>query len=209
MRIDMNYSTTMSDCYSANSTKLNKWVIPVIMCYGLTSTNLLPQQTGPYFNLLPKAYVAIHEKSRAIDDTYYISTRDLIHSIRQVFSLSITELADLLHVSRPTVYAYLEGKQQPQLENRQRLERLAQYAKQVQTLALDLTFLIKRPLFDGRSLLDLLKDDELSISLQNILKDLKMEQERLRTQREKLKADFAQRPFITDDYLPDIPLYEG
>ena len=54
---------------------------------------------------------------------------DLLRLVRTALSLNMTELAGAVGVERPTVYAWLAGKSNPQSANRERLERLASYAR--------------------------------------------------------------------------------
>jgi len=55
-----------------------------------------------------------------------ITVPQKIESIREAFSLSTSALAEILGVSRPTIYQWIKGQQEPQsVENRVRLDRVA------------------------------------------------------------------------------------
>jgi DNA-binding transcriptional regulator YiaG len=88
------------------------------------------------------------------------SPAELVANIREIFSINMSDLAAILGVTRPTVYAWLEG-QEPKPEaviHIQRLSRTADEVKKANIPRLDK--LMHRPILDGRSLFDLLKADE-------------------------------------------------
>ena len=82
-----------------------------------------------------------------------------ISSIRSLFSLTITELADVLEVKRPTVYSWLRGDSQPHASNLARIREILSMAKFFKSLNIEpARDLVRRSLTDeGKSLLDLLK----------------------------------------------------
>jgi hypothetical protein len=83
--------------------------------------------------------------------------RDL-ELIRTVFSLKISEIAQIFDVSRPTVYAWLDGST-PRPEVLTRLAYLSKEAEKVnQANITRVEHFVRRPLADGRSLLQLLKE---------------------------------------------------
>jgi hypothetical protein len=49
--------------------------------------------------------------------------------VRHYFSLNTTDLSRILLVERPTVYAWLDGKWEPNQENRNRIRKLHQLAR--------------------------------------------------------------------------------
>lgn len=88
------------------------------------------------------------------------SPADLVATIRDGFAISMSELAAVLGVSRPTAYAWLEG-QEPKPEAMIRIQRLSPAADEFNRANISrLDKLVHRPILDGRSLLDLLKADE-------------------------------------------------
>jgi DNA-binding transcriptional regulator YiaG len=105
-------------------------------------------------------YPRIHvEASR----TEQIDTRlpaEHVANIRDVFAISMSDLASVLGVTRPTVYAWLAG-QEPKGEAVIRIQQLSHAAdkfRQANIIRLDK--LVNRPILNGRSLLDILKTDE-------------------------------------------------
>ena len=88
------------------------------------------------------------------------SAGDLIAGIRSAFSLQIKELAEILNVERPTIYAWMKGSAVPQQHNRLRLH-------QIHRLAMQWNRLSDRPAGTaireidaaGRSVVDYLKKD--------------------------------------------------
>jgi transcriptional regulator with XRE-family HTH domain len=88
------------------------------------------------------------------------SSAEHVSNIRDVFGISMSDLAAVLGVTRPTAYAWLEGQElKPEVAKRiQRLSRAADQFNQAKIPRLDK--LIYRPVLNGRSLLDILKADE-------------------------------------------------
>lgn len=54
---------------------------------------------------------------------------ELLSSIRRAFGGSVADLATMLRVRRPTIYAWMDGKSSPQRRNRARLDELGTLAK--------------------------------------------------------------------------------
>jgi len=57
-----------------------------------------------------------------------ITVPQKIESIREAFGLSTSALAEVLAVSRPTIYQWIKGQSEPTGENRNRLDRVALHA---------------------------------------------------------------------------------
>jgi transcriptional regulator with XRE-family HTH domain len=80
--------------------------------------------------------------------------------IRDTLSLSMSDLAAVMGVSRPTIYAWLEGDE-PNLDNQKALTRLWKVAKELGERQIErCDKLIKRPIFEGQTLLDKLKANQ-------------------------------------------------
>jgi DNA-binding transcriptional regulator YiaG len=88
------------------------------------------------------------------------SPAEHVANIRDVFAVTMSDLASILGVTRPTVYAWLSG-QEPKGEAViliQRLSHAADKFNQANITRLDR--LVYRPILNGRSLLDILKSNE-------------------------------------------------
>ena len=90
--------------------------------------------------------------------------------IRRELGISITDLAELLEVARPTIYAWMQGVE-PRGEHHERLRRVAQLASEVEASGLvDVGRFLKRPLQDGATLLGLMKAEQpLAIALNELI----------------------------------------
>ncbi|HCR80048.1 MAG TPA: helix-turn-helix domain-containing protein [Alcanivorax sp.] len=81
-----------------------------------------------------------------------------LQTLKTTLGLTITDMAELFGVARPSIYAWLKG-QEPRPDNVERLATLESYAEKVDALALPrVDKLIKRPLKSGASMLLLIKD---------------------------------------------------
>ena len=93
------------------------------------------------------------------DGAHARTTANRVRQIRDTFGLNMSELASMLDVSRPTVYAWLNG-QEPQPEAVVRILRLSRAADRFSAMNIDgAVAYVRQPLFEGASLLDLLKSD--------------------------------------------------
>lgn len=86
-----------------------------------------------------------------------------IEAIRESFGLSTSALAEILGVSRPTIYQWIKGQSEPSGENRARLDRVALMAatwnREFPTMNMDHWLTDSEP--GEPSLLDLLKAGDL------------------------------------------------
>lgn len=80
--------------------------------------------------------------------------------VRSVLGVSITDLAELLEVARPTVYAWMQGTE-PRDEHLERIQRLERQARDIEAYGMaGLGRLLKRPLSGGQTLLGLIMSDQ-------------------------------------------------
>jgi len=87
----------------------------------------------------------------------------IVAEIRSTLSLNVKELAEILKVQRPTIYAWMRGEQKPQGENRRRLSQLARVARLwLQMSNLPLGTLVRESLDEnGRSLVDAFAEENI------------------------------------------------
>jgi hypothetical protein len=99
-------------------------------------------------------------KSRQIEST--LSIPKLIAGIRASLSLQIKEIAEMLQVERPTIYAWIKDKSKPHKQNRERLNQLYYLAKQWDNISNNpIGKAIHDIVYDGRSLFDYLKESNI------------------------------------------------
>jgi transcriptional regulator with XRE-family HTH domain len=95
-----------------------------------------------------------------IRETDTRSLSEHIKSIRSAFDIGMSDLAAILGITRPTAYAWLKGGE-PKPEAISRIQRLSGIADRARKMNIErLDKLFSRPLADGRSLFDVLKNDE-------------------------------------------------
>jgi transcriptional regulator with XRE-family HTH domain len=125
-------------------------------------------------------YPRIHIEHSVAKNGDMRSPAEHVANIRDVLGINMSDLASVLGVTRPTVYAWLEG-QEPKTEavtHIQRLSRISDEIKRINIIRIDK--LIHRPILDGRSLLDILKTDEDPLNDLSILKKVADKEERTR-----------------------------
>ncbi len=94
-----------------------------------------------------------------------VSVSQSLAVIRAAFSLQISQIAEILDVSRPTIYAWINQEQQPQIRHRDRLKNifvLAKFWNTKSTVPLGAEVLLA-PDAAGATLIDCLKAPEINL----------------------------------------------
>ena len=143
---------------------LAKGLLPVVLIWPHSSTGLTGATAGSY-----SEETLQHTKDKDIERLIILTkprlespplrsvSRDL-EVIRDTFALKMSEIAQLFDVSRPTVYAWLDGST-PRPDVLARLAYLSKQAEKVNQAGITrVEHFLRRPLADGRSLLQLLKE---------------------------------------------------
>lgn len=123
-----------------------------------------------YLALWATSFVASTGSSRALVFTWATKIRtpglrdysvaEMIALIRSVLSANVTEMASILRVERPTVYAWASGRTLPHGDNVRRLQKIFQFAAYVMgKTAVPLGKLIREPSQDGLSIVSLLSEE--------------------------------------------------
>jgi hypothetical protein len=100
------------------------------------------------------------------------SPAEHVANIRDGFAISMSDLAVILGITRPTAYAWLKGDE-PKPEAVPRIQRLSSIADRVKRMNFDrMDKLIHRPILNGESLFDLLKTDQDPSTLLDSLKEV-------------------------------------
>jgi len=94
------------------------------------------------------------------------TTAHLVGWVRSAFGLNVTELARVLGVERPTVYAWLRDEAVPQQANWHRLMAIATLADRWSLLSsAPVGVRLRSPNSDGRTLVDVLAEDPIPSGL--------------------------------------------
>lgn len=150
-----------------NSSTTVRVVAPLLLSFTAgTGGMMTPHSTREMNRWLytPKIHVESSEANNAeysgVKNVDTRSPADLVATIRDGFAITMSDLATVLGVSRPTAYAWLEG-QEPKPEAMMRIQRLSRAADEFNRANITrLDKLVHRPILNGRSLLDLLKADK-------------------------------------------------
>jgi len=99
-----------------------------------------------------------------LDQVVTRSSSELVNSIRSAFKLSITDLAAILGVERPTVYSWLKDSATPSVANDRRLQSVFVLADTWSQVAADNQGpALRAQTTFGGTLLDALKSQDLSL----------------------------------------------
>lgn len=114
--------------------------------------------TGPVVVRL--GHISSHRRADTPRAT--LDNSEVIAAIRSSLSLQIKELAVIVGVQRTHVYSWINGESQPAAQHRDRLQQVYRLARRWNQLCqFPAEDLIRRPETDGRSILDLLKDEDI------------------------------------------------
>jgi len=99
-------------------------------------------------------------ESRATVTAEHKSSSEHLNLIRDISGLSLSSIANIFGVSRPTVYAWINGSE-PKTNLLPIIEELSNTIGQLKNIqAKYLAKLILRPMFDGESLIDKIKQQK-------------------------------------------------
>lgn len=119
------------------------------------------------------ARIHIEDSRLAADKIDTRSTAEHVANIRNVFTINMSDLATVLKTTRPTLYAWLEGRQEPRPEAVKRIQQLSSAADVFgQSNIKRLDKLLQRPIWGGRSLLDMLKANEDPLVVLPLVKEI-------------------------------------
>lgn len=163
------------------SPSAGKVVVPLFLSFTAGTGGMMTYHSTEILNRwidTPRIHV---ERSFASDRN--IDTRspaEHVANIRDVFAATMSDLAAVLGVSRPTAYAWLKGDE-PKPEAITRIQRLSHIADRVKGMNIErMDKLIHRKILNGESLFDLLKTDRDPSILLHSLKEISEKEARTR-----------------------------
>ncbi|ARG15464.1 TPA: XRE family transcriptional regulator [Acinetobacter nosocomialis] len=124
------------------------------------------------------AYVVpVDDKKDGIESdkkTSYLSISEQVKIIKDSFGLNMSAMAELLNISRPTIYAWIRGEPPKTQDNISHISFVEKQALLYRDLHLDRPDnFIKRPIFDGESLFSLLREEkQINDYMYTLIKDL-------------------------------------
>ena len=188
--------------YEKNPPNAVRVLAPIILSFSAGTGGAMTTQGMENLNLWIYApHVHVERASQDIDSR---TPAEHVALIRDALALNMSELAMVLGVSRPTVYAWLDG-QEPKPEAIQDIQRISDLARQLQAMEIArVDKLVRRPIFGSQSLVEKLEAGEATGDDLAILKKLanKEAQSRRRT-----KGSGKTRRSISDasdDYSPSV-----
>jgi hypothetical protein len=147
--------------YPVNTSSPNASItlaVPLLILTAGTGGMMTAHSTAEALNRFH--YPRIHVEPSGARQVDMRSPAEHVANIRDVFAVNMSDLASVLGVTRPTVYAWLAG-QEPKGEAVIRIQQLSCAADKFnQANIIRLDKLVHRPILNGRSLLDMLKTDE-------------------------------------------------
>jgi DNA-binding transcriptional regulator YiaG len=121
-----------------------------------------------------------HSTAKNVDTR---SSAEHVANIRDVLAINMSELASILRSTRPTVYAWLEGRQEPKAEAAVNIRRLSHVADRIKLAnVIQLDQLIRRPVVNGRSLLDIIKVNDDPSDILQVLKSISEKEAKTRSE---------------------------
>lgn len=154
-----------------------------------------------------KNAVAIDAKSAKLE---VVPTSQILENARRILGASISDLAEMLGVSRPTIYSYLEGNE-PSGSGKDFLGRLTLLKEVMQLvkeahLPVPCSTLLRRKDVRGKTLKEALSND--SLSVEGIQAFISVEQQQILARRARMsKQGQVKAPQKTDIKAISVPAY--
>lgn len=116
-----------------------------------------------------------------------LTTKDKLEDIRVIFGLSISHLAKVLRVSRPSLHSWLEGDMEPRDQSVDRITKIYQLAKlwkDKSSFHYPPSRLMRQPLGDGPSMLERLErevivESEIQEGLERLIQLMRRQREQM------------------------------
>jgi DNA-binding transcriptional regulator YiaG len=174
------YPSTLSKSIKAgNSNTTVKSFVSLLLTAGtggfMTTNNSIES--------LERYYPRTHVEHPAVKNVDTRSSAEHVENIRNVLTINMSELASILGSTRPTVYAWLEGRQAPKPDAAENIRRLSHVADKIKLAnIIQLDQLIRRPVLNGRSLLDLIKVSEDPSDILQVLRSISDKEAKTRSE---------------------------
>ena len=143
-----------------SSLSKERWEKIEFMAVAGTAASISPKEIGWIHK--PQRSTSVFFASEKSDlDVTSLSPAEQIRLIRETLSLNMSQMAELMEVTRPTAYRWLDGKESDRGETAGKIKSLAVETKKIKDMNIPrVDLLLKRPLFEGKSLFDLLIENK-------------------------------------------------
>lgn len=169
-----------------------------------TGGELTVKNVAVYFLQWNTSCVEVSE----VESNVELGPEESLLFIKELMELSLSDLAKLFVVTRPTVYAWLNGKE-PSKKDFIKIQYFQGIAKEIKRLKIDrIDVLIHRPIFGNKSFFDLIMNSQSSEQWRTPLSTLKKLSDK-ETERRNEKKGTGKQPRsasdVNDDY--STPIY--
>jgi DNA-binding transcriptional regulator YiaG len=147
----------------------------------------------------------IHVKHSTAKNIDTRSSAEHVANIRDVLTINMSELASILRSTRPTVYAWLEGRQEPKTDSAVNIQLLSHVADKIKLAnIIQLDQLIRRPIINGRSLLDIVKVNEDPSDILHVLKSISEKEAKTRSESKISGTNLRSLDDVASEFSPAI-----
>lgn len=149
-------------------------------------------------NILASGWVTVEiqnpDEEHALEKIQLRTTAEKLEIIKDIFGISLSQLAKILRTSRPSIYSWLEGEE-PREATEQRIREIYGYAehwREINQYHFSPAPLFRQPLGNSLSMLDRLtkanlNDEEIENGLTSILELMQRRRERMDRSKHKTK----------------------
>jgi DNA-binding transcriptional regulator YiaG len=153
---------------------------------------------------LERYYPRTHVEHLVVKNVDTRSPAKHVANIRDVLTINMSELASILGVTRPTAYAWLEG-QEPKADAVSYIQQLSHTADKIKLAnIIQLDQLIRRPVLNGRSLLDLIKANEDPSEILQVLKSISEKEAKTRSESKISGQNLRSLDDVSSEFSPAI-----
>jgi DNA-binding transcriptional regulator YiaG len=194
-------STLPKSITSGNSNTTVKSFVSLLLTAGTGGL----MTTHNSIEALERYYPRIHIEHPTAKNVDTRSSAEHVENIRNVLTINMSELASMLTTTRPTVYAWLEGRQEPKADAAVNIRRLSHVADKIKlTNIIQLDQLIRRPVINGRSLLDIIKVNEDPSEILQVLKSISEKEAKTRSESKISGQNLRSLNDVSSEFSPAI-----
>jgi DNA-binding transcriptional regulator YiaG len=154
---------------------------------------------------LERYYPRTHVEHSVVKNVDTRSPAEHVANIRDVLTINMSELASILGTTRPTVYAWLEARHEPKPDAAVNIRRLSHVADKIKLASIiQLDQLIRRPVINGNSLLDIVKLNEDPTDILQVLKSISEKEAKTRSNSKISGANLKSLDDISSEFSPAI-----
>lgn len=180
--VSMEHATTTSSKSQTKPVLLGSTALAALLGVAAVGTGGISTPDAMVTNTFTGSVVSVSAGHITRDEQeVFFTAKEKVAGIRHYLSLNMTELAAVLNVGRPTVYAWASVSAAVKPKHRYRVDAIYELARYWRSLSsVPMGLLVRESLPGGRSMIDLLSAEDLNVeTVQKAMLQIKEQQDRI------------------------------